>query len=363
MLVVEQGQPIFVGEIAHIVAAEPNGPRGEEPCANTEAFSNLLVLCGEHHKIIDNRATWMHYPSSVLREWKKEREKDFDAEALGILERTGPISDKLPGLLLESYKQTMQELSQTVDRLESAGQIAHGAAELLREAVERLPAPDGEFHHSAQLLAYFAETVPDLSHSAQQFGLFAETVTGGTLLTAAEAFEHFTNFDVIDRLQAAVDVTSRLEAAISDLRNVAAEIPNIEALREVAQVFPQAEDYRLALAERPAPPQRSPQPTRPLSPLPARPAVRPSIQRGLRFKTIGGTLAAGILIGGIGAAWAMADSRKSAEEDRQACTGRSAPANFTVNRTVEVDATPSVSPSPFVCETWYPQPITRPTKR
>ncbi|MFF4893439.1 hypothetical protein [Micromonospora chersina] len=363
VLVVEQGQPVFVGEIAHIVAAEPNGPRGDETCADTEAFSNLLVLCGEHHKIIDNRATCMHYPSSLLREWKKDREKDFDAEALSFLERTGPISDKLPGMLLESFKQTMQELSQTVDRLEDAGQIAHGAAELLREAVERLPAPDSELHHSAGLLAYFAETVPDLSHSAEQFGLFAETVTGTTLLTAAEAFEQFTNSDVIDRIEAAVNVTSRLEAAIGELRAVAAEIPNVEALREVAQVFPRAQDYHLALAERPAPPQRSPQQTRPLSPPAPRPVIRSRVQSGPRFKTIGGTLLAGILIGSIGAAWAITDGRKSAEEDRQACTGRSAPANFTVNRTVKVDATPSVSPSPFVCETWYPQPITRPKKR
>ncbi|MEH0841891.1 hypothetical protein V6U81_05770 [Micromonospora sp. CPCC 205711] len=353
VLVIERGQPIFVGEIAHIVAAEPDGPRGGEPCSNTEAFSNLLVLCGEHHKIIDNRTTWAHYPSRLLREWKKDREKDFDAEALRFLERTGPISEKLPGLLLDSFKQTMHELSQTVDRLEDAGQIAHGAAELLREAVERLPSPDSELHHSAQLLAYFAETVPDLSYSAQQLGLFAETVSGNTLLAAAEAFEHFANFDV----------TSRLETAVGDLRQATAEIPNVGALREIAQEFPRAEEYRAAFTERPAPFQRSPQPTRPLSPQPARPAVRSTAQSKPRLKRLAGTLVAGILIGSIGVAWAMNSSRRSMEEERQACTGPSVPAKFTVTRTVEVDATPSLSPSPFVCETWYPQPITRPTKR
>jgi hypothetical protein len=42
---------ILVGEIAHIEAAMPDGPRFRKEMTNEErrAFANLLLLCGVHH--------------------------------------------------------------------------------------------------------------------------------------------------------------------------------------------------------------------------------------------------------------------------------------------------------------------------
>jgi hypothetical protein len=49
--------PCF-GEAAHIVARSPNGPRGEGPRpAGIDGYDNLILLCPNDHKVIDDRPT------------------------------------------------------------------------------------------------------------------------------------------------------------------------------------------------------------------------------------------------------------------------------------------------------------------
>lgn len=72
----------------------------------------------------------------------------------------------MPALIVRSYKETTVELKATVTRLEEAGQIAHGAAELIRESVAHLPDVDSSLYESALLLTRFAETIPALDESA-----------------------------------------------------------------------------------------------------------------------------------------------------------------------------------------------------
>jgi hypothetical protein len=54
VIVLDGGEPVFVGEVAHIVAAVASGPRGGVDLADRDAFENLLILCSRHHKIIDD---------------------------------------------------------------------------------------------------------------------------------------------------------------------------------------------------------------------------------------------------------------------------------------------------------------------
>lgn len=46
----------FLGEVAHIVAEQPDGPRGFSPLTTEQRNeeSNLLLLCFDHHKVIDD---------------------------------------------------------------------------------------------------------------------------------------------------------------------------------------------------------------------------------------------------------------------------------------------------------------------
>lgn len=61
--------------IAHIVADEPGGPRGDINRSKLLAddITNLMLLCDSHHRLIDKIEVARH-PESVLLEMKKEHE-------------------------------------------------------------------------------------------------------------------------------------------------------------------------------------------------------------------------------------------------------------------------------------------------
>lgn len=66
---------IILGELAHIVAEEENGPRGHSPLSaeqRNEAF-NLILLCPTHHTLIDQDAE--KFPVEVLYEYKADHER------------------------------------------------------------------------------------------------------------------------------------------------------------------------------------------------------------------------------------------------------------------------------------------------
>ena len=61
--------------IAHIIADSPDGPRGDEELSPAMAkdISNLMLMCHEHHKLIDGEHK-DDYPVETLQEYKKRHE-------------------------------------------------------------------------------------------------------------------------------------------------------------------------------------------------------------------------------------------------------------------------------------------------
>jgi hypothetical protein len=74
-LIAEDGQSI-ISKICHIEAASKNGPRWNANMNDDERrdFSNLILLCDEHHTIIDNKVNEAKFPVSLLKKWKTEHE-------------------------------------------------------------------------------------------------------------------------------------------------------------------------------------------------------------------------------------------------------------------------------------------------
>ncbi len=74
-LIARDGETI-VSKICHIEAANENGPRFNPDMEDDEKrhFNNLLLLCDECHKIIDNKENEHKYPVILLKEWKKNHE-------------------------------------------------------------------------------------------------------------------------------------------------------------------------------------------------------------------------------------------------------------------------------------------------
>lgn len=74
-LIAEDGESI-ISKICHIEAASKNGPRWNENMTDDERrdFSNLILLCDEHHTIIDNKVNETKFSVSLLKKWKTEHE-------------------------------------------------------------------------------------------------------------------------------------------------------------------------------------------------------------------------------------------------------------------------------------------------
>lgn len=66
--------------IAHIVADSPDGPRGDEKLSQSLAkeFSNLLLLCDAHHRLIDDKSKEDIYTVELLTTYKKEHEERIE---------------------------------------------------------------------------------------------------------------------------------------------------------------------------------------------------------------------------------------------------------------------------------------------
>ncbi len=76
---------VMIGRICHIEAAMPDGKRFNPAMSNEErrSYANLLLLCGDHHTIIDDNAE--RFPVKKLREMKGQHEA-VRSEKLGSLQ-------------------------------------------------------------------------------------------------------------------------------------------------------------------------------------------------------------------------------------------------------------------------------------
>lgn len=66
--------------VAHIVASSPNGPRGDVIRSHQLAnkIDNLMLVCLEHHKMIDNKELVELYPEDVLLKMKHDHESRME---------------------------------------------------------------------------------------------------------------------------------------------------------------------------------------------------------------------------------------------------------------------------------------------
>ncbi len=73
---VDEGKFIYVGEVAHIIAASSNGPRSKEAVSNDNKkdISNGIFLCSVCACMIDKN-NGIDFSIDTLRQWKTNHEK------------------------------------------------------------------------------------------------------------------------------------------------------------------------------------------------------------------------------------------------------------------------------------------------
>ncbi|WP_019216549.1 hypothetical protein [Legionella tunisiensis] len=77
----ENGVRTLNSNVSHICARSEGGPRWDEIQSQAEnrSVNNLLILCLEHAKEIDDPKKVSQYPVEKLREWKEKQLADFDS--------------------------------------------------------------------------------------------------------------------------------------------------------------------------------------------------------------------------------------------------------------------------------------------
>ena len=84
-LIAEDGKTV-IGQIAHIQAANKGGARYYPEISDKERadFPNLMLLCDEHHKMIDNKENEGKYPIELLKTWKSEHEAKHEKDKFNV---------------------------------------------------------------------------------------------------------------------------------------------------------------------------------------------------------------------------------------------------------------------------------------
>ena len=88
---VDAGSGTVLGEICHIKARSPEGPRYDSAQAEEErhAFGNLLLLCPAHHKIVDDN------PGEYTVEWLLQVKAQHEAQSVGGPELSDDVAQRL----------------------------------------------------------------------------------------------------------------------------------------------------------------------------------------------------------------------------------------------------------------------------
>lgn len=69
---VDANDPTVIGEMAHVIAQSPTGPRGK-PGGGPDTYENLVLLCPSDHRLVD-KAPPGQFTEAVLHRWKEEHE-------------------------------------------------------------------------------------------------------------------------------------------------------------------------------------------------------------------------------------------------------------------------------------------------
>ena len=161
------GSPIPHLEVAHIVASSDDGPRGDHWVApdDRDLFENLILLCPEHHKLVDDRNRWRQYPKEMLRQWKNNREEGAQDSLAGLREISPAQLRELVSEAVTARDENLEDLARRL-----SGVNTEDAASI-RAVLEELRRFQGdEFIAASYRMQDAAYTLQDHTKLMREFG-------------------------------------------------------------------------------------------------------------------------------------------------------------------------------------------------
>jgi len=84
----ERAGSLNIGEMAHLIARQPSGPRGDGS-GGDNSYGNLVLLCSGCHTLVDKAPE--DYPEALLHQWKSAWEAEV--RTLGRTRKFDSIND------------------------------------------------------------------------------------------------------------------------------------------------------------------------------------------------------------------------------------------------------------------------------
>ena len=163
-MIAEDGITV-VGKICHIEAASEKGPRFNEEMDDEQRrdYDNLILLCDEHHSIIDNKKNVQKYNKEILLEWKENHVSKFRDTRISVSEEVVKESVKILFVANSEYyynlveeikdlKEDIQDARTLEKRLKKAAKL-----EIKEKALEDLKSSVLELYESITKLAINTE--------------------------------------------------------------------------------------------------------------------------------------------------------------------------------------------------------------
>ncbi|MCG3147733.1 MAG: hypothetical protein PCFJNLEI_01174 [Verrucomicrobiae bacterium] len=153
----------ITGEICHIKARNPGGPRFDPSQTDAErhAFENLILLCSAHHKVVDDQPNT--YTVELLQDIKTMHEEGGNREV-------SPDDARLAGLLRASYLQANESVSITQHVTGDGNVVAGRDVNINRRVVQKNVVQPGPEHVTESQKVKIKELVNELSEIGVRAG-------------------------------------------------------------------------------------------------------------------------------------------------------------------------------------------------
>lgn len=100
-ILLKDGRGFNVGEMAHVIASSPTGPRGVGTSGSDE-YQNLILLCPTCHRVVD-KAPAGTYSAAMLHQWKQDHEKSVRSNGNALsFENVAELKTYVARLLYEN---------------------------------------------------------------------------------------------------------------------------------------------------------------------------------------------------------------------------------------------------------------------
>ncbi|MEO9533219.1 MAG: hypothetical protein ABJG68_09795 [Crocinitomicaceae bacterium] len=237
-MMIGEDQITVVGKVCHIEAASKKGPRFNISMNDDQRrdFENLILMCDEHHSIIDNPKNEGKFPKELIKEWKTEHQRKNISKAIDI-------DDKLVREAINSISNSIINSTEIVNSGNNNRTEIHNYFNEHHNDSEDFSIVQEIFEHAIKMASISPHTkeVDDgkLIHILEKIHLNFTSKED-----IKEVREYFTRSinkkNAIERFLKDLDSETQLdlEGHISMKYNeLKGQMPNIDILRELFQLF------------------------------------------------------------------------------------------------------------------------------